>query len=74
MEVPPRIKVSVIGKACGMSPRAVRGMLKRAGVLMLDGRRAFAPRTSLRERFPDAFEDVYTFYLREPEPSGRRLP
>lgn len=64
MDVPAHIQISVIARACGLSPRAARGLIRRAGVLVRDGTRAVAPRALFMERLPDHFQDVHAFYLR----------
>jgi hypothetical protein len=74
--VPPHIPISVVVrsvKASGMSGKAIRGLLGRVGILDRWGRYASVGRAVLRERLPDVYEDVYSWYAAR-APERRRRP
>lgn len=74
-QVPPYIAVSIIASACGMSRKATIGMLRRAGILDRRGRLYVVARSLLRERLPDAAEDVYAYLvLQSPSEPPRAHP
>lgn len=65
--VPPYVPVSVVAKACGMTHKGARGMLRRAGILMRLGGHDVVGRAILSERLPDAAEDVYRWFAMRPQ-------
>jgi hypothetical protein len=79
-DVPCYIPVSAVAKACKLSHKGARGLLRRAGILMRLGGHDVVGRSQLRERLTEAYEDVYTWYLTDqnvpnvPEGAQTSLP
>lgn len=60
-QLPPYLTPAQVGKACGMSRRSAKNMLRGAGILELIGVRWFVSESRLRERLPDIYDRVYEF-------------
>ncbi len=58
-EVPPLLTPSQVGKACRMSRRKAKGLLRAAGILEQIGERWYVGESRLRERLPDVYDRVY---------------
>lgn len=61
-QVPPLISPAQVGKACRMSRRRAKSLLRRVGILELIGERWFVPESKLRERLPDVYDRVYEHF------------
>jgi hypothetical protein len=58
-EVPPYLKPSAVGRACRMSRRQAKALLKRAGILELIGGHWEVSAARLRESLPSVYDRVY---------------
>lgn len=58
-QLPALLTPAQISKACGMSRRAAKTMLRGAGILERIGERWYVGETRLRERLPDVYDRVY---------------
>lgn len=58
-ELPPFLTPSQVGRACNMSRRAAKNLLRGAGILELIGSRLYVSESGLRERLPDVYDRVY---------------
>lgn len=65
-EIPPLLTPSQVGKACNMSRRAAKSMLRGAGILEQIGARWFVGHTRLRERLPDVYDRVFEAFMMPP--------
>ena len=62
-DVPPLLSPAQVGRACRMSRRAAKTMLRGAGVLDRHGNgRWYAGATRLRERLPDVYDRVFEYF------------
>ncbi len=66
-QIPPYLKPSLVGKACGESRRKARGMLTRAGILEKIGGHWYVSESRLRERLPDVYDRVYAYIVLDTE-------
>jgi hypothetical protein len=73
-EIPPEIPISVIARACGISRRAAARRIRHAGILVMAGLRAVAPRAAFRERLPDHYENVLRWYRDHARSNGQTPP
>lgn len=48
-----------VGKACNMSRRTAKNMLRAAGLLELEGSRWYVDEERLRQRLPDVYDRVH---------------
>ncbi len=62
-QVPALLTPAQIGKACGMSRRAAKTLLRGAGILERIGERWFVGETRLRERLPEVYDRVYEAFV-----------
>lgn len=58
-EVPPYLTPSQVGRACRMSRRKAKSLLRGAGILERIGDRWYVGESRLRERLPDVYDRVY---------------
>jgi hypothetical protein len=63
-ELPPLLSPAQVGKACNMSRRAAKNMLRAAGLLELVGARWYVSASRLRERLPDVYDRVWEHFAR----------
>lgn len=66
-QVPPYISPGLVGKACGITRKAARSLLRRAGILERIGGRWLVGESQLRERLPEVYERLYTHIILGPE-------
>lgn len=64
--IPPLLSPAQVGKACGISRRAAKRMLRGAGVLEQVGARWYVGEARLRERLPDVYDRVYEHFVMAP--------
>lgn len=64
--IPPLLSPSQVGKACGISRRAAKNMLRAAGVLEQVGARWYVGEARLRGRLPDVYDRVYELFVMGP--------
>lgn len=57
--MPPLLSPAQVGRACRMSRRKAKGLLRAAGILELVGGRWYVGESRLRERLPDVYDRVY---------------
>lgn len=60
-QVPPYLKPSLIGRACGLSRREAKALLRKAGLLERIGTHDYVGDSKLRERLPEVYDRVYAF-------------
>lgn len=69
--MPPYLRPSLVGKACNISRKEARGMLRRAGILERLGGHWVVGESRLRERLPEVYDRVYTHITLGPELTQR---
>lgn len=57
------LSAAQVGRACGMSRRAAKNMLRGAGVLEQVGSRWFVGEARLRGRLPDVYDRVFEYFV-----------
>jgi hypothetical protein len=62
-ELPPLISPALVGKACRMSRRKAKGLLRAAGILEQLGERWYVGETRLLERLPDVYDRVLAYIV-----------
>lgn len=72
--IPPYIRVSVVAKACGRPLRPVRRQLDRAGILERDGHLFVVGDSRLRERLPELYDRVFSYYADRADASRQTGP
>lgn len=74
-EIPPYITPSQVGRACRMTNRKAKSLLRRAGILERIGDRWCVGESQLRERLPEVYDRVYAhIVLRTRTDSNRPEP
>lgn len=59
-DIPPYLTPSQIGRACRMTSRKAKSLLRRAGILERIGERWLVGESQLRERLPEVYDRVYS--------------
>lgn len=62
-QLPPLLTPAEVGKACRMSRRKAKNLLRRVGILQQIGERWFVAESRLRERLPDVYDRVYEAHM-----------
>ncbi len=57
--IPPYLTPGEVGKACQMSRRKAKSMLRAAGILERIGDRWYVGESRLRERLPEVYDRMY---------------
>ena len=61
-EIPPLLSPAQVGKACRMSRRKAKGLLRAVGILEQVGGRWYVGESKLRDRLPDLYDRVYEHF------------
>jgi hypothetical protein len=62
-ELPIPLEAAHVARACRMTTDRAKRLLQRAGIAELLGGRWTVGESRLRERLPDVFDRVYSFYV-----------
>jgi hypothetical protein len=62
VNIPPYITPGEVGEACGTDQRTAKRLLQRAGILEKIGGHWSVGDSRLRERLPEVYERVYTYF------------
>ncbi len=68
-DMPPYLRPSAVGRACKMTRKAAKSLLRRAGILEKIGGHWCVGESQLRERLPEVYERVYASIALGPEPT-----
>lgn len=64
--IPPYIKPSLISKACGMSRKEAKSLLRRAGLLERIGTHDYVGESKLRDSLREVYDRVYAYVVLGP--------
>lgn len=65
-QVPPYLKPSLIGKACGLTRKEAKSLLRRAGLLERIGTHDYVADSKLRDSLPEVYDRVYAHVVLGP--------
>jgi hypothetical protein len=63
LALPPLLTPAEVGRACRMSRRKAKNMLRACGLLERIGERWFVSESRLRERLPDVYDRVFEHFV-----------
>jgi hypothetical protein len=72
--LPPLLTPAQVGRACRMSRRKAKNLLRAVGILELIGERWFVAESRLRDRLPDVYDRVYEAHLLGPAMPASAAP
>lgn len=72
--LPPLLTPAQVGRACRMSRRKAKNLLRAAGILELIGGRWYVGEARLRERLPDVYDRVFEAHLLDPAEPADATP
>lgn len=68
--VPPLISPAEVARACRMSRRKAKNLLRAVGILEQVGERWYVGEARLRERLPDVYDRVFEAFAMQPINEG----